>query len=293
MHVLVTGSEGGVGRSIIPLLEAQGHVVRGFDLVEDGLGRYEYIQGDLRDFETVRKAVAGVDAVVHAGAMPNDRKDMEAEVLASNTQGAWNVLIAAVKHDVSRVIHFSSINALGCVGGRQLPKYLPVDDAYPRHPNSPYQIGKHLSEEACKAFSGRWGLTTISLRPMWIMRERDRTLMSHHNIAEREGRLWSELWAYVDMRDVCDATLRCLTVEGIGHEAFLLAADDTITPTPTATLVEKHLPDIPWRIPKEEWFAQNPRRGLLDCSHAKRVLGWNPQYTMPERDGIIHHPAAP
>ncbi|MDX1934956.1 MAG: NAD(P)-dependent oxidoreductase, partial [Capsulimonadales bacterium] len=191
-----------------------------------------------------------------------------------------NILLAAVKYEIPRVIHFSSINALGCVGGRQMPKYLPVDDAYPRHPNSPYQIGKHLGEEACAAFSSRWGLTTISLRPMWIMRERDRTPRIHHHMEERAERMWSELWAYVDMRDICDATIRSLTVEGISHEAFLLAADDTIVPFPTADLAARHLPEVPWRIPPEEWFAENPTRGLLDCSAAKRLLGWQPRHSI-------------
>lgn len=280
MKLLVTGSAGGVGRALIPLLQELGHTIRGIDVAETVPGDYEYIPTDLRDFDKILTAATGMDAIIHAGAIPYDRKDHEAEVLATNAQGTWNVLISAVKHDISRVIHFSSINALGCVGSRQRPKYLPVDDAYPRHPNSSYQIGKHLGEETCKAFSSRWGITTISLRPMWIMRDRDHQLMAHHNMAEREDRLWSELWAYVHMQDICDATIRCLTVEGVQHEAFLLAANDTITPTPTAELVQKHLSDIPWRIPQEEWFAENPRRGLLDCSGAKRILGWEPQFSL-------------
>jgi nucleoside-diphosphate-sugar epimerase len=281
MKILVTGSEGGVGRALIPILQAQGHTICGLDVVETAHSDYDYTSGDLRDFETVKRVATGADAVIHAGAIANDRKDLDHEVLASNAQGTWNVLIAAVKNEIPRVIHFSSINALGCVGGRQRPKYLPIDDAYPRHPNSPYQIGKHLGEEACKAFSSRWGITTISLRPMWINRGHSQKGWMHHlSASEREQRLWSELWAYVDMRDVCDATLRSLTVEGVQHEAFLLAGADTISLTPTLELVERHLSDIPWRVPKAEWFAENPRRGLLDISHAEEILGWVPQHTL-------------
>ena len=282
MQILVTGSEGGVGRAIVPLLQSLGHTVRGFDVVETAHGDYEYIAGDLRDFDLVQRAAIGVNAVVHTGAMPNDRKDQEDAVLATNTQGTWNVLLAAVKNDIGRVIHFSSINCLGCVGGRRKPKYFPIDDAYPRHPNSPYQIGKHLSEEACKAFSDRWGITTISLRPMWIMRERDRSHITASSLADRESRMWSELWAYVDMRDICDATIRSLSVEGIDHAAFLLASDDTLSLTPTAELVAKYLPEITWRVPQEEWLRDNPRRGLIDCGGAKRVLGWQPQHSVME-----------
>ena len=45
------------------------------------------------------------------------------------------------------------------------------------------------------------------------------------------------MWAYVDVRDVADAVVRCLEVEGIVHDCFLLAADDTSAHVPTAELV--------------------------------------------------------
>ncbi|MDX1935174.1 MAG: NAD-dependent epimerase/dehydratase family protein, partial [Capsulimonadales bacterium] len=83
MHLLVTGSEGGVGRALIPLLQEQGHTVRGFDVAESANGDYDYVRGDLRDMETVRKVAPGIETIIHAGAIAHDRKDHEDEVLAS------------------------------------------------------------------------------------------------------------------------------------------------------------------------------------------------------------------
>ncbi len=283
MRVLVTGSEGHIGREQVKTLLDAGYTVRTFDRAARGKEtNWEHIPGDLRDLNIVRQAVEGMDAVVHLGAIPHDRFGAAEELLAINVQGTLHVLMACVEAGVERVINFSSVNALGCVGGYRPAEYLPIDDAYPRHPHSPYQLSKHLGEEACRAFTGRHGLITISMRPVFVsnLERFGRWRMRNPEQAIERGKV--EYWAYVDLQDVCDATLLALTVQNVTNDAFLLTADDTSLDIPTAELVDRYHPDTPWKQDRAAYLAENPYRSLMDCSHAKQVLGWQPKHSWRE-----------
>lgn len=281
MRVLVTGSEGRIGRALVTLLREMGHEVRTFDRVarkQEDEG--EHISGDLRDIHTVRRAVQGMDAVAHLGAIPGDLPNHEDEVLAVNVQGTWNVLLACAEVGVPRVVCFSSVNALGCFGGHRPAVYLPVDDSYPRHPITAYQLSKHLAEETCRAFTARYGLETICLRPVGVWNKQYARKFRKEGTSYQVEWGKTEYWAYVDLRDVCDATIRALTMENVTHDAFLLSASDTTQQIPTAELVEKCYPDTPWpKQNREAYLAENPYRSLVDCSHAKEALGWEPKHS--------------
>lgn len=281
MKILVTGSAGLIGGALVESLREMGHQVRTFDrFARKQEGEGVHIPGDLRDIHTVRRAVQGMDAVAHLGAIPVDLPDREDEVLAVNVQGTWNVLLACVEAGVPRAVCFSSINALGCFGGHRPAVYLPIDDFYPRHPITAYQLSKHLVEEICQAFTARYGLETLCLRPVGVWNAQyTQKFRQKENFRQAE---WgkNEYWAYVDLRDVCDATIRALTVQNVTHDAFLLSASDTTMLIPTAELVETYYPHTPWpKQSREAYLAGNPYRSLVDCSHAKEVLGWEPKYS--------------
>ena len=212
MRVLVTGSEGRIGRHLAGVLDGKGYGLRGFDTRADTQAAGGPIDdrhvGDLRDLPAVRSAMRGVDAVVHLGAIPSDRDD-GAAVMQTNVMGSWNVLQAAQENGVRRVVFFSSINAQGSVLTGHPPAVLPIDDDYPHHPATPYQLSKHLGEEICRSFSERHGMITLCLRPTWVTQPSDYTQAGFGT----DGFLaaWQpDLWAYVDVRDVGNAVLRCL-----------------------------------------------------------------------------------
>jgi nucleoside-diphosphate-sugar epimerase len=282
MRVLVTGSEGRIGRHLADVLDGQGYSLRGFDTRADTQAAGGPIDdrqvGDLRDLPAVRSAMRGVEAVVHLGAIPSDRDD-GAAVMQTNVMGSWNVLQAAQENGVRRVVFFSSINAQGSVLTGHPPACLPIDDDYPHHPATPYQLSKHLGEEICRSFSERHGMITLCLRPTWVTQPSDYTQAGFGT--DRFLAAWQpDLWAYVDVRDVGDAVLRCLQIEGILHDRFLLAADDTSAHIPTAELLARHYAGVPWpTIDPAHYLAGNPFRGLVDCARAKARLGWQPQHS--------------
>ena len=278
--VLLTGSEGAIGTHLGPALRDAGYAVRSLDLRPGG--GTDHRVADMLDLAAVREAMQGVSAVVHAGGIPWDLGDGSA-VISANVLGTWNVLQAAVDAGAARVIAFSSINAQGSVRNERAPAYFPIDDDYPPHPLTPYQLSKHLMEETCRSFSERHGLITLCLRPVFVLHPASR----HADGFGSEGfvETWREdYWAYVDVRDIQAAVLRSLQVEGPVHDRFLLAASDTSVAEETRALVEREFPDVPWpAVQPDRYFADDPHRSLVDCRHAHDVLGWAPRYSWRHR----------
>lgn len=275
--VLLTGSEGALGVHLGRRLLEQGYTVRGLDL-RAASGTDEHVVADLLDLNVVRAAMEGVTAVVHAGAIPWDRDD-GSQVVSTNVLGTWNVLQAAVEAGVERFVGLSSINAQGSSGGWRETAYLPIDDAYPHHPMTPYQLSKHLMEEVCRSFSERYPVVTICLRPVFVVHPANPHLDDLGTAAFVDP--WrDEYWAYVDVRDVADAVVRSLQVQGVRHDRFLLSARDTSVPDETRALVAREYPAVPWpTVDPERYFAGDPFRSLIDCTHAHEVLGWQPRHS--------------
>jgi UDP-glucose 4-epimerase len=268
VKILVTGSSGLIGSETAALLISQGHEVVAFDIKQGD---------DLCDASAVARAAEGCQGIAHIGAIADDRKGEEAAVLASNAQGTWNVLLAAVAHQIPRVVHFSSIQVFGFVKNHRRPRAFPVDDTYLPHPMTPYQIGKHLGEEACQAFSDRWGLEIVSFRPGLVTKGGAGRSDAHFSGWDVESGMKDALWSYLPVEDVAEAVVLALTVPFSGYHRLSLSGTHNMLHQPTAELVARHYPDIPWRIPQEEWLRDNPTRALVDTTAALELLGWKPK----------------
>jgi UDP-glucose 4-epimerase len=203
-RVLLTGSSGGVGRAVAPVLEAAGWSVRSFDLAEGF---------DVRDATAVLRGARGCEAIVHAGAIAHDDAGTPADIMATNLLGTWHVLLAAEAAGVGRVVYFSSAQVFGFAGGEGEPLTLPVDDDHPVRASRPYGMSKRLAEEMCAAWTQRTGIPTIALRPVMILDD-----AGLENVSPREA----ELGACVHVADVATATLLSLTADVAGHHRVTL-----------------------------------------------------------------------
>ncbi len=165
---LVTGGAGFIGSHIVEELIRRRERVRVLDNFSTGrrenlapfLEHIELIEGDLRDLPTVRRAVEGVDYVLHQGAIPSVPRSV-ADPLASNSAnvtGTLHLLVAARDAGVRRVIYAASSSAYG-----DSPT-LPKQEDMPTAPKSPYAVSKLAGEHYCRAFTEVYGLETVSLR---------------------------------------------------------------------------------------------------------------------------------
>jgi nucleoside-diphosphate-sugar epimerase len=167
-NYLVTGGAGFIGSNIVDELLRRGQRVRVLDNfstgreenVADFASRVDLIRGDVRDEDVVDTAVTGMDYVLHQAALASVPRSI-ADPTANNqvnVQGTLNVLIAARRHGVKRVVYASSSSVYG--DSEELPK---VESMVP-NPKSPYAVAKLAAEYYCRVFGELHGLATVSLR---------------------------------------------------------------------------------------------------------------------------------
>jgi nucleoside-diphosphate-sugar epimerase len=112
----------------------------------------------------------GCYAVIHSAALLGLPDQDASQIVATNLQATWNVLTAARDAGVRRVVFLSSADVLGVFKGERAPDYLPLDDAHPCYPSTPYGISKLLAEAMCRLFSESSDLPVVCLKPPFRLR---------------------------------------------------------------------------------------------------------------------------
>lgn len=269
VRVAVTGGAGRIGHCVAVDLAGRGYDVITLDAVDSPVERLAHSVVDVCDLAAVRSAILGVDVVVHCAAVPRDDPSLSEEIFRTNVAGTCNVLLAAAEAGIARVVQLSSINALGCVGvGR--PRYLPVDDDYPAHPSSPYQVSKFLGEQAARVFAAQHGLCVVVLRPTWV-------IFPSPAVAEPLGPGPSDLWAYVDVRDLTEAVHLALSVPMNGWHAMLVAAADRFDAGVGTSELRTHFGDVPWLSSRHGERPLSEGGSLVVSRVAEQLLGWAPR----------------
>ncbi|MDH4070572.1 MAG: SDR family oxidoreductase [Ignavibacteria bacterium] len=168
MRYLVTGAAGFIGSNIMEELLRRGLEVRGIDNfatgrrenVEAFLSKTEFIEGDIRDAGTMRKAMAGIDVILHQAAIPSVPRSISDPVTTNdvNVNGTLNILNIAREAGVRRIVNASSSSVYG-----DSPT-LPKNEEMATNPLSPYAVSKLAAERYCSVFSKIYGLEAVSLR---------------------------------------------------------------------------------------------------------------------------------
>lgn len=168
MRYLVTGAAGFIGSHLVEELLRRGQEVVALDNfltghrhnVEPFLDQIEFIEGDIRDLETCRRACLGVDHVLHQAALGSVPRSVEDPILSHtiNTTGTLNMLVAAHEHQAKSFVFAASSSYFG-----DTPT-LPKTDDMPPRPLSPYAVTKVTCEHYIKVFGDLYGLPTVGLR---------------------------------------------------------------------------------------------------------------------------------
>ncbi|MBE2318198.1 NAD(P)-dependent oxidoreductase [Solirubrobacter sp. CPCC 204708] len=158
-RVLITGAAGAIGTVLRPALREGLRELRLTDVVEidDLAGNETFVRADLTDFEAVQRAVEGVTAVVHLGAVPNEAPF---DVIAGpNLHGAYHVFEAARRADVDRIVYASSNHATG-----MYPVGEPLDGTVAPWPDGLYGASKVFGEALARMYVTRFGMRAVCLR---------------------------------------------------------------------------------------------------------------------------------
>ncbi|KQS15716.1 NAD(P)-dependent oxidoreductase [Frigoribacterium sp. Leaf186] len=277
MKVVITGSRGKVGRAAVRRFVDAGHDVLGVDLARpvfdtgvDEPGRY--VMGDLTDAGTAFSVVAGADAVVHVAAIPQPTSNPAHVVFHTNLMSTFNLVEAAVRFGVPRVVNVSSESIVGNFFPERpfLPDYVPVDEEHPLHPQDPYALSKAFGEQLMDAAVRRSDLRAISIRPSTVHDETN----DEANLGPQVRRVDPEsanFGSYVDADDLADALLLAAESDLPDHEVFYVAAADNAGGHDLAATVREHHGD---RIELRE--LDRVDASGISTAKARRLLGWTP-----------------
>jgi len=164
---LVTGGAGFIGSHIAEELLRRGQSVRIVDSLVTGRRRNlealrgaEFIEGDLADLAVARRAVEGMEYVLHQAAIPSVPRSVKDPVTSNraNIDASLNVLVAARDGGVKRLVYAGSSSAYGDTD------VLPKREDMPTRPLSPYALQKLVVEQYCQMFTRLYGFETVTIR---------------------------------------------------------------------------------------------------------------------------------
>lgn len=181
MKVLVTGIAGFIGSTLVEKLLQNKHSVVGIDNLSTGklsnISRYldnpyfTFKAEDIRDVKLLSKSVSEVDAVIHLAALADivPSIDNPEEYFSTNVTGTFNVMSAAKKNKISRVIYAASSSCYGIPDKYPTPENSPIDTRYP------YALTKYLGETIVLHWSQVYKISAVSLRLFNVYGLRART----------------------------------------------------------------------------------------------------------------------
>ena len=164
MKALVIGGAGYIGSHTVLRLRERGITPVIYDNFSTGhrytTEGFEVIDGDIADYERVRLALKGIDAIVHfaARAYVGESVLRPNAYYTTNVIGGLNLLNAALDEGITKFVFSSSCAVYGS------PDELPIDECTPRNPLSPYGLTKAAFEDALKCYSAAYGIKFVALR---------------------------------------------------------------------------------------------------------------------------------
>jgi nucleoside-diphosphate-sugar epimerase len=206
---------------------------------------------------------------VHFAAVPRYGMVPDTETYRVNTVGTYNVIEAALKMGIRKVIIASSETTYGvCFSdGVVDPKVLPLEEDYDIDPMDSYGMSKKVNEVTARSFQRRFGADVYALRIGNVVEPHEyATLFSP--LKDNPGLRRRITFSYIDARDLGQIVDLCLQKDGLGFQVFNAVNDENAVPQPNSELLPRFFPNVPPSRPLGE------REGLLSNRKIREVLGF-------------------
>ncbi len=293
---LVTGGAGFIGSNLCEAILKLGYKVRCLDDLSTGkqenidifLGNpnYEFVKGDIKDFDTCIKATKGIDYVLNQAAWGSVPRSIEMPLFycANNITGTLNMLEASRQNGVKKFVYASSSSVYG--DEPELPKKEGIEGNL----LSPYAVTKRCDEEWAKQYTKHYGLDTYGLRYFNVFGRRQdpngayaavipkfiKLLLNDERPTINGDGRQSRDFTYIE--NVIEANLKaCLAPHEAAGEAYNIAYGG-----------REYLIDIYYTLTKalgkdiEPIFgpdrAGDIKHSNADISKARKLLGYNPEW---------------
>ena len=287
MRILFTGGSGKAGKHSINYLVEHGHSLLNLDQVNlehpkvltrfadiTDAGQVFDVMGSYANYDELDKAIGipKFDAVVHFAAIPRLLMTSDNECYRVNTLGTYNVIDAAIKMGVQKVIFASSETTYGiCFADGELkPNYLPIDEEHPTIPEDSYAMSKVVNEATAKSFQRRSGIDIYGLRINNVI-EPHEYIENFPKFLKDPDLRRRNIFSYIDARDLGQMVQKCLNTDGLGFQIFNASNDDHSVGLSSKELIDRYYNNIPIQSDKiPQSFYSNEK--------AKRLLGFKPEH---------------
>lgn len=309
MNVLVTGGAGFIGSNLCEELLKQGHTVKCLDnfatgkienilpLLEKYPSTFTLVVGDIRQIEDCRKALEGMQYVLHEAALGSVPRSIKDPITTNdvNIGGFLNMLVASREAGVRRFVFAASSSTYG--DSKTLPK---VEDVIGK-PLSPYAITKYVNELYADVFARTYGMEYIGLRYFNVFGRRQdpfgayaaviplfvKKLMNHESPLMNGDGEYSRDFTYID--NVVQMNILALTTENpeAVNQIYNTAFGERTTLNQLVGYLKEYLSEFDSEIENVSVRYGPNRTGdiphsLACVDKAKRLLGYVPQFTMKE-----------
>ena len=309
LKILVTGAAGFIGSNLCEFLLDSGIHVVGLDNFATGKREnltsfitnpnFNFLEGDIRNLDDCRKAVKGVNFVLHQAALGSVPRSIKDPITSNdvNVSGFLNMLVASRDAGVKRFVYAASSSTHG--DSKSLPK---VEDKIGK-PLSPYAITKFVNELYADVFSKTYGLETIGLRYFNVFGRRQdpngayaavipkfvgQFMKGESPIINGDGE-YSRDFTYID--NVIQANILSLVSENkeAVNTVYNVAFGERNTLNDLVGYLKKYLTEFDSKI-KDIEVVHGPNRlgdiphSLASIDKAKELLNYNPKYSL--QDGL-------
>ncbi|WP_421853353.1 NAD-dependent epimerase/dehydratase family protein [Marinomonas sp.] len=296
-RILFTGGSGKAGKYAVAYLLDQGYRVLNIDLKPLDHPKVDNLIADITDSGQMFNAMSsyagfddlepgtGVpkfDAVVHFAAVPRILINPDNETFRVNTMGTYNVIEAAVKLGIKKVIIASSETTYGiCFSdGQTNPHSLPLEEDYDVDPMDSYGLSKVVNEKTARSFQRRSGIDIYALRIGNVIEPHEYAELFPNYFKHPEVRR-RNAFCYIDARDLGQIVDLCLQKDGLGFQVFNAGNDDNGAIIPTKALAERFFPGVPFTREMGEHEALFSNRKIRDVLGFKEQHNWRNYVELP------------